>query len=689
MGKRKKKDTDLGGWLGKFLSWPVYLGILVVIMAVTAVISNPGAWLLVLVLTAVYFAVALYFYIFKRPLIMKEVLNFAVDHAQIQRKLLDELDVPYALLDEQGKILWSNSALAEIAKKDKLSKRRIWDLFPEVDRQPIPDGEHEAVYDIEYNDSCYRLKMQNIYTTGDDIGGPDSEEPAGEGSAKIGLIAAYLFDETDKVRYKLEIENQKLIAGLIYIDNYDEAIETIEDIRSSLLIALIDRKINKYISSMGGIVKKLEKDKYFVAIQSRYLETLTDTRFPLLEDVKTVNIGNDMAFTISIGLGLGGSSYEENYEFARIAIDMALGRGGDQAVVKNGKEINYYGGKSRSQEKSTRVKARVKAHALRELLETRESVFIMGHRFGDADSLGSAVGIYRICRELGKTAHIVINDVSASVRPLIDRFKQNPDFPDDMFINGDKAQELADRNAILIIVDVNRPGMLECRELLDLIPTVVVMDHHRQSRDSITGAVLSYVEPYASSACEMVAEVLQYITDNIKITQVEADAMYAGIVIDTNNFMNKTGVRTFEAAAFLRRNGADVTRVRKMFRDNMQDYKAKAEVVRQAEIYEDSFAISSFNGDSIENPTIIGAQAANELLSIEGIKASVVVTKYNDVIYVSARSIDEVNVQVIMEKLGGGGHMSVAGAQLRGCTLEEGLQQVKDVISKMLADGEL
>ncbi len=677
-----KNDMKLKGRLQGFLNWPLYMGVLVIIMTVTAYAFSIKAGLICTVPAVVYCGVALWFYFVKRPMIMRELLLFAVDHAQIQKQLLADLDVPYALLDEQGKILWINNAFGEIIRKDKSWHKKITDLFPDAGIQPNSPFEEEMIYDVSYENRYYRLHLKNIYMTED-------TEPEEEGGFKVGLIAAYLFDETEKIQFQQEIENQKLVAGLIYLDNYDEALESIEEVRRSLLIALIDRKINKYINSMGGIVKKIEKDKYFVIIKNQYMENLKSARFSLLEDVKTVNIGNDMAVTLSIGLGMGGGSYIQNYEYARTAIDMALGRGGDQAVVKDGETINYYGGKSQSQEKNTRVKARVKAHALRELIETREQVFIMGHKIGDVDSLGAGIGIYRACNELNKKAHIVLDDITSSVRPILERFINNPDYPEDMFIKGDKAIEQADDNSLLVVVDVNRTNFTECSPLLDIIPTIVVLDHHRQTRESITNAVLSYVEPYASSTCEMVAEVLQYIGDNVRIRQAEADAMYAGIVIDTNNFMNKTGVRTFEAAAFLRRNGADVTRVRKMFRDSMQDYKAKAEAVRHAEVFEEAFAISICPGDNIESPTIIGAQAANELLDIVGIKASVVLTEFQDKIYLSARSIDEVNVQIIMEKLGGGGHMSVAGAQLTDCTMEQAVEKVKATIKQMLDEGEL
>ena len=456
-----------------------------------------------------------------------------------------------------------------------------------------------------------------------------------------------------------------------------------------MLTALIDRKISKYISGMNGIVKKMEKDKYFFVIKQQYMARIQEERFSILEDVKTVNIGNDMAVTLSIGIGMNGDSYSQNYDYARTSIDMALGRGGDQAVVKDADKIQYYGGKAQQMEKTTRVKARVKAHALRELMENKDRLLIMGHRLADIDSFGAAIGIYRIAMSMNKKANIVVNEVTSSVRPMMDRFIGNGEYPEDMFLKGPQAQELVDPGTMLVVVDVNRPSITDEPSLLRMVKTIVVLDHHRTSSEIIDNAVLSYVEPYASSACEMVAEVLQYIADGIRVRPAEADAMYAGIVIDTQNFTNQTGVRTFEAAAFLRRNGADITRVRKLFRENMRDYQAKAEAVRAAEVYMDAFAISVCPAEGLDSPTIIGAQAANELLEIRGIKASVVLTDYNGTIYFSARSIDEVNVQVMMEKLGGGGHRTIAGAQMQKVSIEEAKERLKEVIRQMVEEGQV
>ena len=385
----------------------------------------------------------------------------------------------------------------------------------------------------------------------------------------------------------------------------------------------------------------------------------------------------------------GGKNTLAVSQYARVAIDLALARGGDQAVIKDCHGITYYGGKREMTAKNTRVKARVKAEALREYITVNDKIFVMGHTLTDVDSFGAAIGICRAANALGKKANVVINEVSASLRPLYNMYIDNPSYPDDLFLTSEQALNLADENSMVVVVDTNRPKMVECEELLYLAKTIVVLDHHRQSSEVISNAVLSYVEPYASSACEMVAEVLQYIADGIRMKSAEADAMYAGIVIDTNNFTNQTGVRTFEAAAFLRRNGADVTRVRKLFRDDMQDYKARAAAISSAEIYREAFSIGVCPSEGLPSPTIVCAQAANELLEIKGIKASVVMTEYHGLIYLSARSIDEVNVQVMMEKLGGGGHRTIAGAQLSGISMEEAKDRVKAVIDEMLQKGDI
>ena len=414
-----------------------------------------------------------------------------------------------------------------------------------------------------------------------------------------------------------------------------------------------------------------------------------EDRFSVLEDVKTVRVGNEMTVTLSIGVGIRGDSYNDGYDHARAAIDLALGRGGDQVVVKEEDEVSYFGGKTKQVEKTTRVKARVKAHALREIIQSRENVIIMGHSISDVDSLGAGLGIFCAARTLGKKAQIVINNPTTSIRPLMDTLSVENGYPEDMFIDSAAALEMVSRNTVVMVVDTNRPSYTECPELLKNTASVVVFDHHRQGSEVIENPLLSYIEPYASSACEMVAEVLQYFQDGFKLSAAEADCIYAGILIDTNNFMTKTGVRTFEAAAYLKRSGAEVTRVRKMLRNDMSCYKARAEAVRHAEVYRKSFAIAVCPSEGVESPTIVGAQAANELLNIIGIKASFVLTEYAGKIYVSSRSIDEINVQLIMERLGGGGHLNVAGAQLANCSVAQAKRMIMETLDEMLKEGDI
>ena len=349
--------------------------------------------------------------------------------------------------------------------------------------------------------------------------------------------------------------------------------------------------------------------------------------------------------------------------------------------IKNGNNITYYGGKTQQMEKTTRVKARVKAQALKEFMSTKDRVVVMGHKITDVDALGAAIGIYRAGKTLGKTVNIVVNDPTTSIRPLMMGYMNNSEYEPSMFITSDQARDLVDNNTVVVVVDTNKPSYTECQDLLYMTKTVVVLDHHRRGSEVIENAVLSYVEPYASSACEMVAEILQYFSDDLRIRSMEADCLYAGIMIDTNNFTTRAGVRTFEAAAFLRRSGADVTRVRKMLRDNLESYQARAEAVRTAHIDSDCFAIARCPSEGVDSPTVVGAQAANELLNIAGVKASFVLTQYNNEVYISARAIDEVNVQVMMEKMGGGGHMNIAGAQVKASP-DEVEKMLKDIIDK-------
>lgn len=680
-----KKKIKLKGHLRNYMYWPLLLTVILVLLNMPMYIWDLRAAAIVSCFLVVYLIVVTVAYHANKPMLVNELINFATQYGTVQKKLLNEFEIPYALLDFNGKVLWVNEQFTLITGKDKSYHKSVTTIFPGITKQMVQQEETVEHLRMEWQDYHFRVEMRKIFF-----------EEMTENSAIVSmeeteqyLTALYLFDETKLDNYIRENDEQKLVAALVYIDNYEEALDSIEDVKRSLLVALVDRKVNKYFTHMDGLVRKIEKDKYFVVFQKKYLSRLQEDRFSLLEDVKTVKVGNEMAVTLSIGIGFTGDTYNKNYEYARMAIDLALGRGGDQVVIKEGEQVSYYGGNTKQVEKNTRVKARVKAHALREMIESRERVMIMGHHIADVDSFGAAIGIYCAARVLGKKAQIVIDQVTSSLRPLKECFTPEKGYPEDLFISGDRALELADYGTLVMVVDTNRPSYTECPELLKKTDSIVVFDHHRQGSEIIKNPVLSYIEPYASSACEMVAEVLQYFTENIKLGASEADCIYAGILIDTSNFMTKTGVRTFEAAAYLRRCGAEVTRVRKMLRNDMSAYKARAEVVRHAEVYRGAFAISICPADKIESPTIVGAQAADELLNIVGIKASFVLTEYQERIFVSARSIDEINVQKIMERLGGGGHLNTAGVQLQDCTILQAKRIIEATIDEMLEKGDI
>lgn len=684
MNNKQTKSFKPSGRLNAIFLWPLGLGILLVLLDILLCFVSSVAASIVAVFIVIYAFVCAMMICYFRPRIIKEIVEFSSNYSQVQRQLLYELSIPYCLLDNKGNILWMNASMqASINRKNDLNKN-ISTIIPELSANVFRNFEDFKEIRVAFNDRDYRVEMKrisaDIITQGVNILAKDYNSS---------LVAMYMFDETDINQYIQKIRDERFVVGLVYIDNYEDALESVDDVRRSLFVGLVDKRVNKYFSAGAAIIRKLEKDKYLVVFRYKFLEKLLADKFSLVEDIKSVKVGNEKTLTLSIAIGTGAADYARNYDIAKAAMDLALGRGGDQAVIKDGEKIYYYGGKSQQMEKNTRVKVRVKAHALRQILEANDNVLIMGHNLPDIDSFGSALGIYIIAKKFGKEAHIVFGEISSSVRPFMNRFIDKEEYPDDMFIKKEEAENYLTASTVVIVVDVNRPQRTECPQLLDKCKTIIVFDHHRRSSDTITGAVLSYVDPYASSACEMVTEMIQYVDDGIKLKAFEADALYAGISIDTDGFNSKSGPRTFEAAAFLRRHGADVTRVRKMLRNDMNEYKAIASAVSKSEVYKSAFAITVFDGEGLESPTIGGAKAANQLLDISGIKASFVITQYEDKLYISARSIDEVNVQLVMEKLGGGGHMSIAGAQLTDCTIQQAVNTIKLTLDNMLAEGEI
>lgn len=678
------KKVKLTAKLKTYLSWPLTFAILWAVMIVVLfALRDFRAGGISLIFFGIYLVFAILLSSRSNTRILSDLVDFATQYGLVQKKLLQEFSVPYAILDADGNFLYMNDEFSKLTGKDRHYNKNILNIFQSVGQDELPLDEEESEFQVSAGDRIYRAVMQRIvFNEGEESSISILED-------RSYMLAVVLYDETDYQRLQKEREDQKFVVGMLNLDNYDEALEGVEDVRRSLLLALVERKINQYFSGVDAVVKKLNHDRYFIIMRKASLEKLEKDKFSILEGVKTVNIGNEMSMTISIGIGLGAETFIQDAEAANGAMELALGRGGDQVVIKEGFRTRFFGGKTESPEKMTRVKARVKAQALREILQGKNRVVIMGHQISDIDCIGAAIGIYRAAKTIDKPAYIVADDTNDNVKGLIETFRQSNEYESTMFVDRKKAKELTNADTALVIVDTNKANYTACSELLDLTTTIVVFDHHRQGVGRIENAVLSYIEPYASSSCEMIAEVLQYFDDTLKLKPLEADAMYEGIIVDTNGFNIRTGVRTFEAAAYLRRAGADITRIRKMFRERPEDLKAKAKTVADAEIYDDGYAISICENEGLTQPTVVAAQAANELLNVEGVKASFVMTDYHDTIYISARAIDEVNVQLIMERLGGGGHLNIAGAQLTDTSMDEAVRLLKETIQEMATDAEM
>ena len=490
------------------------------------------------------------------------------------------------------------------------------------------------------------------------------------------------FIENPYINVKGQVDSNILV-GFVLIDNYAEVEENVEEARLPHLMAIIERKINDYFNNMGGIVRKFEKDKYIFVLNKDLLPELKETKFPIVEQISKIEIGN-IPVTLSIGIGINGTSINEDMEFARGALDLALGRGGNQTVIKEADDkYQYFGGDGNEVIKNSRVRARVKAYGLVELILSASDVIVMGHKNPDLDSLGAAAGIYSIVRFYDKKCNIVLQKVTSSIKALYDRLVSDEKY-DGVFITPEQALAKVKRRTLVVVVDTHRVMLCECPELLDKTSRIVVFDHHRKTSGAIENYSLTYHEAYASSTSEMVTEMLMYIK-GVRLSRAEIEGLLAGITVDTKNFAFKTGIKTFEAAAFLKKNGADTISVRRLFKSSFDAYIAKTEIVRTAEIIFDNMAISELDRE-VENPSVLIAQAADELLSIDGIEVSYVLCKVGNRICISARSLGKVNVQKLMEKLGGGGHQAGAAAQLENVSMEEARELLESKIEEYIEE---
>lgn len=592
-----------------------------------------------------------------------ENLTFNIDSAA--KDTLLNFPMPLVVLELDGTIIWYNSSFRKIFDGEALLEKTIHSFIEELNPDNLVDEISNISREIVINGHHYSV-LGNFVKI-------DSKADTGSF-----ILMLYLIDNTELVELRQRYHQEKTTVGVIVIDNYDDLMQSMGDSSRPQMLAEIEKCVIQWMGHTGGILKKFERDKYLFVFEHRYLKEFEDKKFEILDTVKEINLGNKIPVTFSIGFGLNGKSLLECFQFAGAAIDIALGRGGDQVVIKNGDNFAFYGGKTRELEKRTKVKARVIAYALREIIDQSSMVMIMGHENGDIDSLGASLGLYRVVKNRGKDAFIVLNHSNPTIDNLLHKISKLPEY-NELFIGRSEALDRINNKTLLIVVDTHRPGYTECPDLLKITDQVVVIDHHRRGADFIQDAVLTYQETYASSTCELVTEILQYVEEKVKLTQLEAEALYAGIVIDTKNFTFKTGVRTFEAASFLKRQGVDTVSVKQLFQNDLNTYINISNVVKDAEIINEKIAISVCPSNT-KNAQLISAQAADQLLTLSGLVAAFVLSTLNNEVFISGRSLGDINVQVILEKLGGGGHLSVAGAQLQGISVDEAKEKLKYAI---------
>jgi len=673
MNRRNSK-----GILNLYLNWPVILGVYLALAEVIIYVFDSHAAYIVLPFLILYWIVALYLKAIKFNNLNPAIIKLAENISNKQRIYFSKIDLPHALLDMEGRIIWANDKFLDISKSATVGKN-IKDTFPDLNKGIVSNLSNEKI-DLLTNlgDNKYKVHLRMVDLN--ELGG-DEVRRLYTGSEKV--IMLYLYDETEYYLLKQENDNNKQVTGFIYIDNFYEVAENMEDSKASMLIAMVDRKLTRYISYNSGILKKLEKDKYFFVTTKKDIEDMMEDKFSILDQTKEIIGGDNIPLTLSIGVGYEGKSIESNHELARVAIDMALGRGGDQVVVRRGQETLYFGGKSASNTTNVRVRARVKATSFRETLDTKDKVLVMGHKNGDFDSFGACVGVYIMAKHLVKDVHIVVNSLTNAVEDMRKKFIESNAYAEDMFISGEEAISFADDDTLLIVVDHNTSKISDETRLFDKGLDLVVFDHHRVSENSIHDAILSYIDAGASSTCELVSEIMTYFDDRLKIKSLEADTMLAGIMIDTMYFTFQTSAKTFDAAAFLRKRGADSDRVRKLLRVDFSFEKLKNDIVIKSENYRNGYAIAILDDvDYNIEESVAKAEIANELINIKDVKASFVLSKDGDKYAISSRSIDDVNVQMLMEKLGGGGHRSSAGAVIEAESFEDAVTKVKAVIDE-------
>ena len=559
-------------------------------------------------------------------------------------------------------VVFANDVFIELTGfQDTMKERRIDELLPGFSTQWLAEGKKEYPYDVTVNGRRYRVYGQVI----------NADDPM---ATKLGVL--YFTDLTELYQVRDEYIRSRPVVAIILVDNYEELTKNLTEGAMSALNAKLNQAITQWTESYHGLFRRLERNRYLFIFEKRDLKKAIADKFSLLEDIHEITSPAGLAASVSIGLGVDAVNFEEAYEFAALSIEMALSRGGDQAVVKDRLNFNFYGGRNREAEHRSKVRSRVTANSLMELIGGSSEVFVMGHKNADLDAVGAAMGIACMCRKKGKPVYIVLDMENNAAEKLIEQIRQVPEYKN-VFISGQEALLRCDNRSTLVVVDTNRPDQVEYKPLLEAIPRVCVVDHHRRAADYITPVVVNLHEPYASSAAELVTELLQYAVENKDILPIEAKSLMAGIFLDTKSFNIRTGERTFEAAAYLRQQGADTVEVKMLLQNDFQNTMAKYQIIKSARLYRQQIAIAALNTGTSRT---LAAQAADELLNISGVTASFVLYPDADEVIISARSIGQANVQVILEPLGGGGNTATAGAQVKNSTVKEVLDRLVNSI---------
>ena len=600
----------------------------------------------------------------------KYIENLSLDIDETTKKAIMNLPIPLCILEFDGNIYWYNNKFYDMTESPDLLGENIDNIIKNLNLRKVLNENKEMYTDVTYKDREYTV-IYNVIKN--------------EQNKQVKyLMMLYWIDKTDYLSLAQKYEEEKNVIMLIQVDGYDEVLKSASEEKRSLISVEIERILFGLENSLQAAVKKTAKDKYIVIANQRSLSKLQENKFTILDTIRNITYSNTLPVTISIGVGREGNSIHENIKWAAGALDLALGRGGDQAIVKTKDKFEFYGGKSKAVEKTTKVKSRLIGHALKEIVSQSNNIYIMGHKYPDLDAMGAAVGIYDICKSLKKETYIVLDQVNESIDEFVSRLNKQ-EYYKDLFINKEEAIKNCTKDTLVVVVDTHRPSYTECEELLGISKKIAVIDHHRRGVEFIQDTVLSFHEIYVSSTCEMVTEVVQYLEDDVKINKLTAEGLLAGISLDTKFFAFKTGVRTFEAASYLKKAGADTTEVKKLFRTNVEDFKTKAEIISNTHIIDNRICIS-YSKMKSENINVVIAQAADELLTVKNVEASFVLGEKNGIIFISARSLGKINVHVLMEKLGGGGHMDIAGAQLEGVSIQEAYKKVNYIIEQYLRE---